>query len=240
MTNETQQDNKRFFSLTWGGKGQKPDPDIDDTARAQPGLPPLVLLSDDAAGPWVRRMTQFPDAAAAGEHVDFWYPPEHRSRLIAFWALTRKPAQCEDGPVEAEALVLVRDHRDPELVSPFSFMDMAAAFDFARGEMRCGLDPSLVVLLWAVPAAVETTVFGDVRVIPERAPEMEQPLMKVLWQERGKPGAAPVAPRPEPAAQRPKSQIEGLLQELATALGGRTSDGPRPAFAGFGSPEGKF
>ena len=33
MTNETQQDNRPFFSLTWGGKGQKPDPDIDDTDR---------------------------------------------------------------------------------------------------------------------------------------------------------------------------------------------------------------
>jgi hypothetical protein len=141
--------------------------------------------------------------------------------------------------VEAEALVLVRDHRDPELVAPFSFMDMAAAFDFIHQEMRCGLDPSLVVLMWAVPAAVETTVFGDVRVIPDRAPEMERPV-QVLWQERGKPEAAPVAPRPEPAAERPKSQLEALLQELATALRGRTSDGPRPAFAGFGSPEGRF
>jgi hypothetical protein len=237
MTNETQRDNKPFLSLTWGGKGQKPAPDIDDTARAQPGLPPLVLLSDDAAGPSVRRMAYFTDAVAVCEHVDFWYPPEHRSTLIVFWALTRKPAEREDGAVEAEALVLIRDHRDPELVSPFSFMDMAAAFDFIRREMGCGLDPSLVVLLWAVPATVETTVFGDVRVIPDRAPEMEPP-MKVLWQERGKP--VPVAPRPEPAAERPRSQIEGLLQELATALGGRASDGPRAAFAGFASPEGKF
>ncbi len=238
MTNETQRNNKPFFSLTWGGKGQKPDPDIDDTARAQPELPPLVLLSDDAAGPSVRRMTYFADAAAACEHVDFWYPPEHRSRLIAFWALARKPAEREDVPVEAEALVLVRDHRDPELVSPFSFVDMAAAFDFIRQEMRCGLDPSLVVLLWAVPAAVETTVFGDVRVIPERAPEMEQP-MEVLWNERGGRPAEAGSPRPaEPV--RPRSQVETLLSDLANALRNGKSDEPKPAFAGFGSPEGRF
>ncbi len=238
MTKETQQDNKPFFSLTWGGKGQKPDPDIDDAARVQPELPPLVLLSDDAAGPSVRRMTYFADAASACGHVDFWYPPEHRSRLIAFWALARKPAEREGGPAEAEALVLVRDHRDPELVSPFSFMDMAAAFDFIRQEMRCGLDPSLVVLLWAVPAAVETTVFGDVRVIPERAPEMEQP-MKALWNERGGRPSPEGSPRPaEPV--RPRSQVEALLSDLANALRTGKSDEPKPAFAGFGSPEGRF
>ncbi len=183
-------------------------------------------------------MTQFTDAAAACEHVDFWYPAEHRSTLIAFWALARKPTEREDGPVEAEALVLIRDHRDPELVSPFSFMDMAAAFEFIRQEMGCGLDPSLVVLLWAVPAAVETTVFGDVRVIPERAPEMEQP-MKVLWNEQGsRPGEAG-SPRPaEPV--RPRSQVEALLSDLANAIRTPRSEEPRPAFAGFGSPEGRF
>jgi len=238
MTNETRHDGKPFYSLTWGGRGQKPDPDVEDTAHALPDLPPLVLLSDDAAGPFVRRMTFFADAAAASEHVDFWYPPEHRDRLIAFWALPHKPAEREDGRVEAEALVLVRDHRDPELVSPFSFTEVTAALDFIRHEMRRGLDPSLVLLLWAAPAAIETTVFGDVRVVPERAPKMEQP-MKVLWNERGGRPAEAGAPRPsEPA--RPRSQIEALLSDLAGALRSGTSDEPRPAFAGFGSPEGRF
>lgn len=238
MTNETLHNNRPFFSLTWGGKGQKPDPDIQDTAWATPDLPPLVLLSDDAAGPAVRRMTYFPDAAAASEHVDFWYPPEHRDRLIAFWALSRKPVDREDGPVEAEALVLVRDHRDPELVSPFSFVAMADAHEFIRQEMSHGLDPSLVVLLWAVPVTVETTVFGDVRVTPERAPEMEQP-MKVLWNERGGRPSAEGSPRPSDPV-RPRSQIEALLSDLANALRTGTSDEPKPVFAGFGSPEGRF
>jgi hypothetical protein len=235
---ESQHDNKRFFSLTWGGKGQKPGPDTQDTAQALPSAPPLVLLSDDAAGPSVRRLTCFDDAAAVCKHVDFWYPPAHRDRLIAFWALSRRPADREDGPVEAEALVLVRDHRDAELVSPFSFVDMESAFDFIRHEMRCGLDPSLVVLLWAVPATVETTVFGDVRVAPERAPEMEQP-MKVLWNERSSRPAEAGSPRPsEPA--RPRSQVEALLSDVASALRSPSGDEPKPAFAGFGSPEGRF
>jgi hypothetical protein len=197
-----------------------------------------VLLTDDAAGPSVRRLTCFPDAASAAEHVDFWYPPEHRDRLIAFWALSRKPAAREDGAMEAEALVLVRDHRDPELVSPFSFTAMSDAHDFIRQEMSRGLDPSLVVLLWAVPVTVETTVFGDVRITPEQAPEMAQP-MKVLWNERGGRPAVAGSPRPsEPV--RPRSQIEALLSELASALRSGSSDEPRPAFAGFGSPEGRF
>jgi hypothetical protein len=238
MTNETQQDNKPFFSLTWGGRGPKPDPEIEDTARAHPDLPPLVLLSDDAAGPSVRRLTCFPDAAAASGHIDFWYPPEHRDRLIAFWALSRKPAERDDGAVEAEALVLVRDHRDPELVSPFSFTEMSDAHDFIRQEMSRGLDPSLVVLLWAVPATVETTVFGDVRVNPDRAPELEQ-TMRILWNERcGRPAVAG-SPRPSETA-RPRSQVEALLSDLANALRTGNSDEPRPAFAGFGSPEGRF
>lgn len=202
-----------------------------------PALPPLVLLADDAAGPAVRRMYRFEDVTVAAEHIDFWHSPEDRGNLIAFWALGSAPIATEE--IETEALVLVRDHRDAELVSPFSFVDMESAMGFVRYEMARRLDPSLVSVCWAVPVTVETTVFGTIRLSPERMPEIERP-MQVLWQERGKPEAVPAAPRPEPAAERPKSQLEGLLLELASALGGRTSDGPRPAFAGFGSPEGRF
>ena len=85
MAHETTHEKKSRFSLMWGGKGQRVGPDDKESAErsACPELPPLVLLSDDAAGPSVRRMTHFADATAACEHVDFWYPPEHRDGLIA-------------------------------------------------------------------------------------------------------------------------------------------------------------
>lgn len=240
MAHETTHEKKSRFSLMRGGKGQRVGPDDKESAgrSARPELPPLVLLSDDAAGPSVRRMTYFADATAACEHVDFWYPPEHRDRLIAFWALGSRPAPRDGEEMEVEALVLVRDHRDPELVSPFSFVDMKEALDFIREEMRYGLDPSMVVLYWAVPAEVQTTVFGDVKVIPERPPEVQRP-MQVLWRES--PAAATQAGSTRPAdAARPKSQMEALLGELASALRAGPSEEPKPAFAGFGSPEGRF
>ena len=240
MAHETTHEKKSRFSLIWGGKGQTPVPDTGAAAQrsARPELPPLVLLSDDAAGPSVRRMTYFADAAAAGEHVDFWYPPAYRDRLIAFWALGSRPAQRDGEEVDAEALVLVRDHRDPELVSPFSFVDMKEALDFIREEMRYGLDPSMVVLYWAVPAEVRTTVFGDVKVVPEHPPEVQRP-MQVLWRESPAAAVQAGSTRPADAARR-KPQMEALLGELASALRAGPCEEPKPAFAGFGSPEGRF
>ncbi|HSP54530.1 MAG TPA: hypothetical protein VLS25_02990 [Dehalococcoidia bacterium] len=179
-------------------------------------------------------MTAFTSPDALCEHVDFWYPPEHRDRLIAFWALPARPDDADDMP-EIEALVLVRDHRDVELVAPFSFVSMGDALAFVRDEMRHGLDPSLVVVLWAVPARVQTTVFGDVRVSPEHAPDTRRPL-QVLWNEKSR--------RPPPAHARaaalPESQIEELLGDLAAALRPPPAEESRPVFAGFGSPAGRF
>jgi len=225
-------DNRSLFGLVKGGKGRTPCPDIEDSAArpARPELPPLVLLSDDAAGHSVRRMTCFADAIAACKHVQFWFPQAYRSRLTAFWALSARPKQDAE-PLEAEALVLVRDPRDHGLVSPFSFLDMDSALDFVREEIRCGLDPALVLLYWAVPARIETTAFGELRVSPEQPPDIEKPML-VLWRE-----SRPAAPQP---AEKPKPGVEGLLQELARAMRPQPVESPAPAFQGFGSPEGRF
>jgi hypothetical protein len=61
----------------------------------------------------------------------------------------------------------------------------------------------------------------------------------VLWRES--PAAATQAGSTRPAdGARPKSQVEALLGELAGALRAGPSEEPKPAFAGFGSPEGRF
>ncbi len=238
MTHNTQGERTSLLGLITRRHDQHPAPpaaDPEQPSGMRPELPPLVLLSDDAAGPSVRRLTAFTGPDAFCEHVDFWYPPEHRDRLIAFWALAARPVERAEETSELEALVLVRDHRDPDLVSPFSFTGMEVALTFVRNEMRRGLHPSLVVVFWAVPVRVQTTVFGDVRVAPERPPEVERPL-QVLWKEKGHRPPATATPPAVPS----KSQLEELLGDLAAALRSGPADEPRPAFAGFGSPEGRF
>jgi len=182
-------------------------------------------------------MTAFTGPDSLCEHVDFWYPPEHRDRLIAFWALPARPVEGAEDTPEIEALVLVRNHRDPELVSPFSFIAMEEALAFVRDEMRYGLDPTLVIVLWALPVRIETTVFGHVRVSPEHAPDTRRPL-QVLGNEKSH--RPPAATAPHATAAAPRSQLEDLLGDLAAALRPRPAEGPRPVFAGFGSPEGRF
>jgi hypothetical protein len=233
MTHEANSGRTSLFRLIARRERRRPATvaDPEQEGRRQSHLPPLILLSDNAAGPSVRRMTAFAGTAELCEHVDFWYPPEQRDRLIAFWALPAQPEDAGDMP-EIEALVLVRDHRDAELVAPFSFVSMGDALAFVRDEIRHGLDPSLVVVLWAVPARVQTTVFGEVRVSPECPPDVDRPL-QVLWNERSLP---PAAPTPPPA---PKSQVEELLGNLAAAMRSRQAE-PRTVFAGFASPEGRF
>lgn len=241
MTTETR--NTRSMFRLWGRKEMAAGVAVPEApaepAPARPELPPLVLLADDAVGCSLRRMTVFPEARAASKHIEFWHPQSQRGSLIAFWALTAKPVGCDPAPVEAEALVLVRDPRDSALVTPFSFVDMEAAMDFVRGEIGRGLDPCLAVVVWAVPVDIETTPEGCVRISPECPPDTERPLeterpLQVLWRE-----TAPERATPRPP-ETPKSSLEGLLQELASALASRSPDTPRPAFQGFGSPQGRF
>ena len=111
MTSQTRDDNRPFFLPKRSGKGRASFPETREppaAATARPDLPPLVLLTDDAAGHSVRRMTPFADARAACKHIAFWFPQAYRGRLTAFWALSAEPRQTNGEPVEVEALVLVR------------------------------------------------------------------------------------------------------------------------------------
>jgi hypothetical protein len=72
-----------------------------------------------------------------------------------------------------EAIVLVRDGLRPEVVYPFSFVDIATAQTFIRYEMKRGIDPNHVMVYWAVPVQLGITNEGALRLFPVHPPAVD-------------------------------------------------------------------
>lgn len=230
-----------------------------------PALPPLVLLTADAAGPSVRRILTFPDAESAADHIQFWFPVSERSSVIAFWALSEEPVRAIDGeangepesacatadsapPLEVEVVVLVQHPDHPDSVYPFSFVDMDTANRFIRQESKRGLDLRSVSVYWGAFAKLEQHPNGAVAITPATPPA---PAATVAPEVIAEPAAEPQA-EPDPPAAQPASDplasytppaepttLNEIIRDLAGAL--NVSRKPREqAFRGFGSPPGRF
>lgn len=205
------------------------------------GGPSLLLLADDAAGLSARRLHTFAAAGDAGDFIRFWFPPTRRDGLIAFWALHYAP---NDAALPTEAVIMVRDPVDADVVFTFSLVDMESALAFLRDEARGGLDLSRVLLYWAAPASIDTADPDAVVFTPARPPIPAAPEPAIEAPAPAEP--APLT-APEPALQhaslargRKPQAPEGLLREVAAVLQSRRWEQRQEAFQGFGSPPGRF
>jgi hypothetical protein len=191
-----------------------------------------MLLVSDAASLTTRRLHRFAGASEASDFVRFWFPPDKRGGLIAFWALSDQPLDTT-----FEVVVLVRDARDAGLVYPFSFLHIDAALDFVRDEWARGLDPALVSVAYAVPVSIERhPVEADaIWITPPSLPATlrprPRPVSETAWSYRLDTPA--VSERPEVF---PDDLIDSVLRALRRR---RWGVHPLP-FAGFGSPPGRF
>lgn len=234
---------------------------------AEPPAPPIMLLTSDAAGPSVRRLHTFPDAASAANHVQFWFPVSERSSVIAFWALAHQPAAHQASgelngeagsvdepadsapPLDVEVVVLVQHPEHADSVYPFSFADLETANHFIRQEAKRGLDFRAVRTYWAAFARLDQTPRGEVTVTPQTPPMPEaapvtdptpEPVPRVVDPEQA-PEARSVDPDPIAAYTPPTepTTLREVINDLKVALAmSRTSN--EPAFQGFGSPPGRF
>ncbi|MCH8815313.1 MAG: hypothetical protein IH957_09505 [Chloroflexi bacterium] len=171
-------------------QGEVEDVTPSPTTSPAPSLPPLILLSSDAAGPSVRRLHAFPDAETAADHIDFWFPASQRHDIIAFWALPNAPAahqSTSDSKGGADShrasvesapptepphqIIVVVQHPDYEdSVYPFSFPDLQAANRFVLQEMKRGLDLRSVHIYWATFVEIGTEPNGAVTITPSQPP----------------------------------------------------------------------
>jgi len=194
-----------------------------------PRGPSLLVLTSDAARAGAYRVHRFDEAAAAERWIDFWYPPEHRHGIIAFWALNDAP-EDEAG---CELAALIHDDSDTELAYARSFDDHDGARAFLSEELAAGLDPRQVSLHWALPVTIGCTARGEARLNPARPPVRSK---------------APVAgPGPEPAprttprpAPRPETTPDALVVRVRSVLRPSRWQPRREAFQTFGSPPNRF
>lgn len=128
----------------------------------------LILLVPDATGPAAYQLHTFPDAASALEFIGFWFPPIQRESLYAFWALHGQP-DPDEAPY-CDAVVLIRDGSKRDVVYPFSFGNIEAAYDFLRDEVEGGLGLNLTLVYWAVAARIETNMWGTLKLYPPEPP----------------------------------------------------------------------
>jgi hypothetical protein len=184
----------------------------------EPERPPLILLANDAASLTARRIHSFPGSTSAGRFVEFWFPPEHRAGLVAFWAL-QEPAAGQD----YEAVVLIRHESNRGLAYPLSFTSMERALATVRREMARGLHIGRVAIFYAVPVCFGQASGGAVTVTPD-----EPPVPQSVTEPPSVPEATPAI-------------LQDSLFERAFRAIRLRAWGTHPApFAGFGSPPGRF
>src|SRR5437867_10243295 len=80
-----------------------PDPSNPDTHSG----PPLIMLVADANGVASYRLHTYRDAESAQAFLNYWFPKDAHTGVVAFWALTAEPDAAPDTAVEP--MVLVRD-----------------------------------------------------------------------------------------------------------------------------------
>lgn len=194
-----------------------------ETAEPEPARP-FLILAPDACGPAARRLHTFPDSNSAADFIRFWFPACYRRGLAACWTL---PDGIE-GP--SEALVLVRDEADRDIVYPFSFSDMDGALSFAREEAESGLDLRRVLLLNVLPVNIKSSSEKVVEIFPPQQPQAprppEMPFIELIdGEEQTADGL------------RYSDDIAAMVQEVLRV---RRWAPRAEAFAGFGSPPGRF
>ena len=200
-----------------------------------PSLPPLMLLTTDAAGPSTRRLHIFADAESAADYINFWFPAAQPRDVLAFWALPDDPAAAANkgeaestrakvdsaSPTEQrdEVIVMVRHPQHEDSVDPFSFPDVPAANRFVRREMKRGLDLRSVGIYWAAFAKIDSLANGAAAITPATPPTREPvavdyagpaPAVRPVPQAEPTPDPTPEpkrTPAPDPiAAYQPPSE----------------------------------
>jgi hypothetical protein len=146
---------------------------VEAPAPPKPSNPPLLLLVSDASGMAAFRLIRFGDAAAACEYVEFWRPSSSAGTVYAVWGLPGEPdARWTHSPEQrGEAVVLVRDDRQLDVVYPFSFIGFDSAWAFVRHEIEKELDPNRMMIYWAVPVEITADAAGKTHMSPETPPE---------------------------------------------------------------------
>ena len=159
------------------GRLQRKKPDdleeaLDDSTLSpeERGPPLLVLISTGAVLSF--QLHSFAEAESAAQFIQSRFPPGMKQGIFAFWAIQREPQQPSDAELRRtnDAVVLLRDPARPGVVELISCVDMASAQSLVRGEVREGLDLSLVMVYWAMPIAIETDETGIYRLSPSAPP----------------------------------------------------------------------
>lgn len=132
--------------------------------------PSLILLAADADGPACRRLHCFHDAESAARFVRFWYPYRSNDSVGGFWLLRAEPLAVDRAEWGVVVLIVVREAHTG-LVYAFTRRDMESTREFLGEEIAYGLDPTAVILSWAVPVEIETDFRGDAVIFPRSLPE---------------------------------------------------------------------
>jgi len=153
-------------------KPDDPEEALEDSKLSpeERGPPLLVLISTGAVLSF--QLHSFAEAESAAQFIQSRFPPGMKQGIFAFWAIQTEPQQPPDAELRRtnDAVVLLRDPARPGVVELISCVDMAAAQSLVRGEVREGLDLSLVMVYWAMPVAIETDENGIYRLSPSAPP----------------------------------------------------------------------
>jgi hypothetical protein len=239
-----------IFSRGGGGETSVAE---SESAPVRTPDPRLVILLRDSSALGAFQLHSFAHEDEAAEFVTQWMPPSSEHGSLVFWIAAQQAMRLPGSNEEraAEAVVLIRDEDDPDIVYPFSMPDMEMAQAWLKEETRRGLDLSLSLVFWAARARITRDHWGRIHFPPvelpvyrEAEPEGEpdnpeeataEPVAELVGEEPD------VAPESEAKVTRsfvpePKAVTE-TLREIARGERWEQRDQP---FEGFGSPPGRF
>jgi hypothetical protein len=201
----------------------------------------LILLAPDASGLASFKLHSFSDTASAADFIQRSFIGHAGTGVIAFWAMTSKPAPSAASEVTVEAMVMIRDELQPDVVYPFSFVDLATAHNFLKYEMNTGLGPERVLVYWAVPVQLMVSEDGQLQLTPDVAPPAgeEQPETPPAWHGTTEPRIAvhsphlvdlPASPHlvelPRPLVSTADDPIEAIFHPAGPELRREALDAP--------------
>lgn len=208
--------------------------------------PRFVLLIRDSSAMGAFQLHTFEDEEPAAEFVKAWIPPSSEHGSLAFWIGDRQAMRLGGSSEEraAEAVVLIRDEDEPDIVYPFSMPDMALAKAWLDEEARRGLDMDLVMVHWAARAQISRDHWGKIRFVPVELPAFRATEPETVEEAEG-------APQPQAAggaeAQPHESETRSFVPEpravseaLRAIARGQRPEAQGQPFEGFGSPPGRF
>ena len=222
----------RRHEMITGGSSKRT---LEPVPMLSPSLTRVCVLVREKAGRAPVLCKTFSHVERAEAFIQERLASGSRQGFLVFWTLPGEPAHhgLADGQL-AEVMVLVPEKKSDSVLQ-FAFPDVGAARAFVQGKFR-GRD---VTITWALAIRVSADERGNVNLSPSKSPQTSTHELSATVQNDMQ-EALSFADRARPCEREAEPRQTALTVEVRKVLAVKRWGFVPGAFAGFGSPPGRF